>query len=112
MVFRFITSHPFFAFFVALGAAIRWDNVLDSTKVSRRSSSCAFFFLFFSSSSDTAMVSKCRPVKALHVLASSAADRGCSDTIAGRKWAKKGFITSTDAQQMATFISTDEKIMA
>lgn len=54
----------------------------------------------------------CVLVKALEARPSSAADRGCSEMIHGIKRASKGFITSSDAQMIATLISMDEKTIA
>jgi hypothetical protein len=57
-------------------------------------------------------LSRCKPVNALHVLPSSAAEAGFSQTKAGMKRAKSGFMTSSEAQMIATLISMEEKMMA
>jgi hypothetical protein len=48
----------------------------------------------------------------LNSLASSLADMGCSDTNAGKKRAKSGFMTSSDAHMIATLTSMVDHVNA
>lgn len=83
------------------------EDPFISTKVSFRSRHS-----LFSVASAILVRSMCVLVKALEARPSSAADRGCSEMIHGIKRASKGFITSSDAQMIATLISMDEKTIA
>lgn len=58
------------------------------------------------STSLTVARSRLSPVIPLHNRASSRADMACSVTSAGMKRAKSGFITSSEAQMIAMFISS------
>lgn len=69
--------------------------------------SCSSF-----SSSSVICSSKLNPVNALQIRRSSLADMGSSETMAGINRAKSGFMTSNEAQMIATLISIVEKIKA
>jgi hypothetical protein len=64
------------------------------------------------SSSPTLAASSPSPVTPLHILASSRADMGCSVTNLGMKRTNSGFMTSSDAQMMATLSSIVDHVNA
>jgi hypothetical protein len=79
---------------------------LMATAVSLLPSSSCF------SRSSTLVTSSPSPVTPRQSLASSRADIGCSDTIAGAKRTNSGFITSRDAQMIDTLSSIVDHVNA
>jgi hypothetical protein len=60
---------------------------------------------FFSSTPKVPASNNCSPVVPLQILAPSAAELACSETIAGTNFAKTSFITSSEEHMIATLNS-------